>query len=180
MKPLRFSIAWIMTIVVVAAIDLATIRWLLVTDSAIGELILFGSMPMASILLFGLPSLVRALVGRGKICPFLMGFEAVGWAFLLVYAGSVTLYPDSIAVNLSKAFELLPIDYNTPFWQSWQGIFCDMLFLLIPQLVVALIGGWLNQAFKIRISIERRQATGLATMSPSGVAGTVSAGRVGS
>jgi hypothetical protein len=168
MKLPRFSIASIMTIIVIVALDLAAIRALDGTSTVIGGLIVFGSMPMASILVLGLPSLVRALVGRGQIRPFLIGFEAVGWTVLLIYTGSAILFPDSVAEHLSKAIQLLPIDFNTPFWQGWQGIIGEMLIVMIPQLVIALIGGWLNQRFKIRIIIERRRTTGHETMGVSG------------
>jgi hypothetical protein len=58
MKMPQFSIAWIITVVGVIAIDLAAIRAIDGMDW-IGLLIVSGSMPMASILVLGIPSVVR-------------------------------------------------------------------------------------------------------------------------
>jgi hypothetical protein len=177
MKLPRFSIAWIMAIIVIAAIDLAAIRALDGTNTVIGALIVVGSMPMASILVLGIPNLVRGSTGRGMIRPFLVGFEGVGWTVLLVYIGSAILFAESVAgaIDLSAQFLMSLIGLDTangsdPAWQLF-GLFVFVLFLLLPQLFVALVGGWLNQRFKIRIAIERRQVTGLETN-----AGTISAG----
>jgi hypothetical protein len=186
MKLPRFSIAWIMAIIVIAAVDLAAIRALDGTNTLMGGLIAVGLMPMAGILVLGIPSLVRGFTGRAKIRPFLAGFEGVGWTVLLVYTVCAILFPESIAgaIDLSAQFLMSLIGLDTadgpdPAWQLI-GLFVVVLFLLLPQLVAALIGGWLNQRFKIKITIERRHATGLETMMPSGVAGTVSPGRVDS
>jgi hypothetical protein len=46
----RIKIVWMMAIIVIAAIDLAAIRATSGMRSDIGVLIIFGSMPMASIL----------------------------------------------------------------------------------------------------------------------------------
>jgi hypothetical protein len=186
MKLPRFSIAWIMAIIVIAAINLAAIRALDGTNTIIGALIVVGSMPMASILMLGIPNLVRGLTGRGKIRPFLAGFEGVGWTVLLVYTVSAILFAEWVAgeVDLFVQFPMNLIgrdaaNESDPAWQL-VGLFVVVLLLLLPQLFFALVGGWLNQRFKITIAIERRQATGLETMRPFGVAGTVSAGRVDS
>jgi hypothetical protein len=174
MKLPQFSIASIMTIVVVAAFDFAAIRALDGTHTLIGGLMAIGSMPMAGILVLGFPSLVRTITGRGEIRTFLAGFESVGWSILLLYTGSAILFTDrvaaafvSIAESLLKALGLDVADASDPGWQLF-GLFVGMLFLLIPQLIVALIGGWLHQLFEIRITIRRRRVTGLETMSPSG------------
>ncbi len=66
----RFSIAWIMAIIVIVAIDFAAIRALYGTG-ALGGLIAIGSIPMAGILTLGIPSLIKGFSGRGKVRPFL-------------------------------------------------------------------------------------------------------------
>ncbi len=187
MKLPRFSIAWIMAITVIAAIDLAAIRALDQTSTVTGALIVFGSMPMASILVLGIPNLVKGATGRGKIRPFLAGFEGVGWTVLLVYTASAVLFAESIVESIAVAalflLSLIGLEtaaYRTDAAGQLFGLFIFVLFLLLPQLFIALVGGWLNQRFKIRIAIERRQATGLETMRGIGAAGTVSAGRVDS
>jgi hypothetical protein len=157
MKMPRITIAWMMAIIVVAAIDLAAIRALYLTKSVIGALIVFGSMPMASILVLGVPSVVKGPSGRGKIHPFLIGFESVGWTVLLVYTGSAILYPEfvgELVQRLLESFGLPLVSGTNPL-----VLFCVVLIPLLPQLALALVGGWLNQLFKIRITIERRRTT---------------------
>ena len=77
----RFSIAWIMAIIVIVAIDFAAIRAVDGTGTLVGGLIAIGSIPMAGILILGIPNLINGLSGRGKVRPFLNGFEVVGWTF---------------------------------------------------------------------------------------------------
>lgn len=157
MKLPRFSIAWVMTIIIVAALDFAVIRAFLGMESDIGVLMVVGAMPMASLLLLGIPSLAWKFSGRGKPHPFLIGFEAVGWPTVLFYTVSTILFPGSLAEDIVAVMLWLPIDFNTPFWKSWwASAGCEAFLLLMPQLVPALIGGWLTQRFEIRISIRRR------------------------
>ena len=46
-------------------------------------------------------------------------------------------------------------------------LFVGILILLLPQLVIALIGGWLNQRLEIRITIKRRRATEFEVQGPA-------------
>ncbi len=152
-----------------------------------GALIVFGSMPMASILVLGIPNLVRGATGRCKIRPFLVGFEGVGWTVLLVYTGSAVLFAESMAESITAAalflFSLIGLDTaasGTDAAGQLFVVFFFVMFLLLPQLFVALVGGWLNQRFKIRIVIERRQETRIERMRGFEAADTVLAGRVDS
>jgi hypothetical protein len=157
MKMPRFTIAWIMVIIVVAAIDLAAIRALDGTRSLIRGLLVWGSMPMASILVLGIPSVIRGLSGSGKIHPFLIRFELVGWTVLLVYTGSAILFPEfvgELVQHLLESSDLPLVSGTNPL-----VLFYVVLIPLLPQLALALVGGWLNQLFKIRITIERRRMT---------------------
>jgi hypothetical protein len=169
MKLLRFSIAWIMAMIAIVAIDFAVIRCLDGTDSLIVKVILIGSIPMASILVLGLPSLIRRITSRGKHRPFLVGFEAVGWTILLLYTGGAILFPESVATAIDSAGELLigPTGHEDhPAWRS-TVLFLGVMMLLLPQLVAALIGGWLNQTSEIRITIRRRRMMRLETVGRS-------------
>jgi hypothetical protein len=174
MKLPRFSIARIMAIIILAALNLAAIRALDGTSTEWGGLIVFGSMPMASILVLGLPCLVKGVWGRSQTHPFLIGFEGVGWTILLFYTGASLLFPSFIGETLVKGMRVLGITNSPdPVWQVCM-IIAGVLFLPLPQLVAALIGGWLNQRFKIRIIIERRQEHRLGTTRSCGSPGRVS------
>jgi hypothetical protein len=173
MKMPRLTIAWIMSSVVVAAINLAAIRALDGTSTLVGWLFVLGAMPMASILVLGIPSLVRGFSGRGKIRPFLIGFEAVGWTVLLIYTSTAVLFPVSVGRVVEWVVNSVFIFFGIDFG-SVRGLdaalelFVLFLFLLIPlvpQLAIALVGGWLNQRFKFRITIEPRRTAGVETVS---------------
>jgi hypothetical protein len=98
----RFSIAWIMAIIVIVAFDFAAIRALDGTGTLVGGLIAIGSIPMAGILMLGIPSLIKGMSGRGKVRTFLNGFEGVGWTILFVYTGSAILFPEPIAGHSNR------------------------------------------------------------------------------
>src|SRR5437868_4242540 len=52
-----------------------------------------GMVPMACILLFSLMTCLLDLLGKGECHPFLVGFEALGWASLFVYASLLIARP---------------------------------------------------------------------------------------
>jgi hypothetical protein len=166
----RFSIAWIMAIIAIVAIDFAVIRELDRTGTLVGGLIAIGSLPMAGILMLGIPSLIKGFSGRGDVRPFLNGFEGVGWTILFVYTGSAILFPESIAGQLESVLdsllELMGWDTSDPSWHLF-GLFVGILIHLLPQSVIALIGGWLNQRLEIRITIKRRRATEFEVQGPA-------------
>jgi hypothetical protein len=62
----RFSIAGIMTMIVVVAFDFAAIRALDRTGTLVRGLIAVGSIPMAGILMLGIPSLIKGFSGRAN------------------------------------------------------------------------------------------------------------------
>lgn len=169
----RFSIAWIMAIIVIVAIDFAAIRAVDGTNTLVGGLIAIGSIPMAGILMLGIPSLIKGLSGRGKVRRFLNGFEGLGWTSLFVYTGSSILFPESIAGQFESVLNSLvkvmgwdAADTSDPSWQLFL-LFVGILILLLPQSVIALIGGWLNQRFEIRITIKRRRETEFEVQGPA-------------
>ena len=91
MKLPRFSIISVMWIVGIASIDFAALRVLEGPTTDLVQILVIVSMPMASILMIGIPTLVKGLLGRGKIPPFLLGFEGFGWTILLFCTGMALL-----------------------------------------------------------------------------------------
>jgi hypothetical protein len=104
----RFSIAWIMAIIVIVAIDFAAFRALDGTSTLVGGLIAIGSIPMTGILMLGIPSLIKGLSRRGRLRPFLNGFEGVGWTILFVYTDGAILFALGIRNRIRLAFQLNP------------------------------------------------------------------------
>jgi hypothetical protein len=163
----RFSIAWMMAIVVVVAIDFAVCAALSEMRSESAELILFCAMPMASLLMLGLPSIALACVRRGKIHPFLVGFELMGWLLVVLCGVCAVLFRESFVYDIEIAISWFPLGANFNFWGGWLAFAYVVFVTLVPQLVLSLVAGCLCQRFEIRILIRRRQRTGRETSESS-------------
>ncbi len=177
MKLPRISIAWVMEIVILVAVDLAAFRAafraangttsLPPIGTLIGVLVVYGAMPMASILVFGIPTLIKMFRRNDKSRPFLMGFEAAGWEIVLTYTVASVLSPFWVAGNLEllagEVVQLIPASMR----ESIVVVMLLMLLIMLPQLAVALMGGWFNWKFKISITVERRRTAGVEANGPS-------------
>jgi hypothetical protein len=77
----RFRIAWLMAATALVAVNFAAIQAILESHSVAGEMLLFGAVPMANVLVIGL------LVGRWRpgSRPYVLGFEAFGATALVAY-----------------------------------------------------------------------------------------------
>jgi hypothetical protein len=154
----RFSIMSVMWIVLIASVNLAAIRALETPIPEFVQILIVVSMPMASILLIGIPTLVKGFSRRGKTPPFLSGFEAFGWAIVLVCAGTVFFFPIFFGEAIAILWGWSGLTENRDsFWQSF--IFFDMFIYLVPQLLIALAGSWLVGTFRIRVTVERRSTS---------------------
>jgi hypothetical protein len=150
-----FRIAWIMVAVAIIAVDFGAIRaatgagtWL-----AVG-LLLVGALPMANVLVVGMLIARQRLRSR----PFLLGFEGFGAIALALYIYLATSSPLSplsaegpIESYLRLAFDPLNavIRPYGPFVRSAIQLLVGVLMLIGPQLVFALIGGFLSRRFTI-------------------------------
>jgi hypothetical protein len=155
----RLSIITFMWIVVIASINFAALRFL--EGRAIAPsvyVLVIVAMPMASILLFGIPTLVKGHLGRGKVPPFLIGFEGFGWTILLLCTGMALFSPTCFAEAVAIVWGWSGLtESRDSVWQSF--LFVDMFLCLAPQFIVALAGGWLVGTFKIRVTVERRSTS---------------------
>jgi hypothetical protein len=143
----RLSVNAILAAVAVIATDCMVVRsvrgrpQLLTRDF---ELIVAGSVPMATILAVGLVLLPRR-VGRGR--RFLLGFEIGGWLALMVYVGLAVARPWIIGDFVDSAFDSLGErtgwDMTSTAWTTAEQVGFPIL-LLLPQLFVALVGGGLG------------------------------------
>jgi hypothetical protein len=158
MAPLRAPILGLMGAVMACAVNFAVMRSI---DSksqyALGHFMFAtGILPMASVLiLLGVMSL-----GRRRLAPFVFGFELAGWvvvfAFLTLYSVAMTdllrgvgVIGDTIRPIAGPWFEKAP---------SWAAnlaecIVATVLFT-IPELLVALLGGWLLARFGYTVRLE--------------------------
>jgi hypothetical protein len=149
----HFRIAWGMVAVAIAALDFAAIR----ASLAIPEVffLVMGALPMANVLAVGI------LIGQrhpGR-CPFLLGFEAFGAmalalfvavAFASSFLGNYDLIISYLAPVIEPMEKFLP--QNRPLVSIPIVCFPYMVMLGWPQVVFALIGGFLSRRFKITIT----------------------------
>jgi hypothetical protein len=151
----HFSISTLMAVVLVLAINLAAgggffgmsgMEW--------PELLDLGARPMASILAIGLVPLLKARSGRSGKRPFLVGFEIFGVAALFLYIACAWLFTHPIHDSVGNLLERFVSSGRPLFPWSLMAIF------LLPQLLIALLGGWLSTRYRVTVRIGRAQTEG--------------------
>ncbi len=111
------------------------------------------------------------VAGRHRPHPFLIVFQAVGWIVILSDIGVRLLWPDwvfhSSLVVLGPILEFLGLLSNdASFYQFLFVLLIYMSVFLVPQLAIALFGGWLNHRFEIRITTRQRRVAEQPTIRP--------------
>jgi hypothetical protein len=150
----RFSISTMMLVVLVLALNLfAGGPFYGPTGMEGTSLLNPADLPMASILAVGMFVLVQRPKGPPSSRRFLVGFEAFGLAALLLYIACIGLFPKPIHQQLGDLLKRL----------IWPGrplfAFALMAFCVLPQFLVALLGGFLNTRYRV----VRRQAENTGT-----------------
>lgn len=155
MKVPRFSIALLMVIVALAALDLETIRAMPVIRPPTSELLVLGALPMANVLAVDLLLSQRRPASR----PFLLGFAAFGVVALALYVALVAFSPETVATLYVRPL-IEPISRTIGPIQPIILIAIlgsvGVVMLGLPQLALALLGGFMFRRFRIA---ERRNQT---------------------
>jgi hypothetical protein len=163
MKLPRFRIAWLMVVVAMAAIDFWAIRALIDAAVVAGDFLVFGALPMANIVAVALMLAKR----RRRDRPFLAGFLVFGVMALVLYV-ALTVF-DLGEVQFRGGTSRYSEWLNHYIWllddpmEKYVGrdhpflfypAFCCGLVVMLggPQLVFALIGGFLSLRYKITIT----------------------------
>ena len=133
MRPPSFSIAELMLIVVLVALDCMAIR--------IGSVLVFGGLPMQVVLVIG-----PMLIFRQRQPPFFIGFEAVGLICHLAYVAICFRAAESLERHLT--YTLTPVLRATgfqPFGVAYSicAYAMLMIYLTVLQLTPALVAGWI-------------------------------------
>jgi hypothetical protein len=154
-KAPRFQIGWIMVVVAIAALNFGAIRAMMAPgwDRAGGWLTV-GALPMANALVVGLLIARR----RPRSRPFLLGFAVFGGTALALYVALVIGFEQDVLIPYLNLF-MNPLENALG---GWNGpiIFVPIVYsvavlvLTLPQVALALLGGFLSRRFKI--SITRR------------------------
>jgi hypothetical protein len=162
MRRLRLSIAGITTISALVAIDcLAWSYWLGSGLNATVALVVLGSPLMMNALTIGL-LVVRRRRKQGKETPpFLVGFEAAGWASLLLYLAGAVVFPEALMAYLVRIVEPLDLYLMTSAVDKPVGTMLLEYGVAVAsltglQLVPALAGGWAYRRGRIRATTKRR------------------------
>jgi hypothetical protein len=146
-----------MVLVAIAAFNCLAIRTVL-DYGPIGDRLGIGALPMANILI------VVTLVGYPYHASrrFLWGFEAFGATAVVLYAALTILMPSGVpyvsTYNRLAADFLINSTYRAPWSATAPWIHPRLLFgyillsiwVSVPQLAFALLGGFLSHRFRIR------------------------------
>jgi hypothetical protein len=169
MKRVRFPIAGLMAAVALVAVNLAVWRSIELTLADGGISAFFfacGTVPVASVLfLVALMSLPRLVRGE-RALPFVVGFEAVGWALVFAF---ITCY--SVAPWALLGYAELIGPYTRPVFQryiafapTWIGLQVELcagaVLFAVPQLLIALFGGCLTRKLGLSVRFERQRTDG--------------------
>jgi hypothetical protein len=140
-----------MVAVAVAAINFAPIRAL--NDPGLGGVLLVvGALPVANVLVVGM------LIARKRpgSRPFLLGFEVFGALALALYIVVATFSRSGVGPLNRYLFLVLdplsPVIHPYTYVGVAIELFVGSVMLVGPQLVFALIGGFLSRKFKVTIT----------------------------
>ena len=151
MKAPRFRIAWIMVAVAVAAINFAAVRELLDPRAVESCDVFANRRPADGKRVDRRPP--RSLCSAPGSRPFVLGFEVFGVLSLSVFAflsfifglsGPIIWYLEFVFNSLNAVFGVYPAPSTE--------LFACSLMLVGPQLIFALIGGFLSLRFKVTIT----------------------------
>jgi amino acid transporter len=151
----RVSIAEFMALVGLVAVDCrAIVAFVPGQDLTVG-LILLGGLPMVNALAIGL-LLLRRRSPRQEPRHFLLGFEVAGAIALFLVVASSVVFPLPLAMHLNSVFRtvgLLHTMIGSDVGQPVRDVIeytLVMIYVAFPQLILALIGGWV--AHRVPIS----------------------------
>jgi hypothetical protein len=177
----RFPIAGLMAAVAAVAVNLAVFRSF--DDTANYGLakgcFAAGVMPAASTLVVLALISGRELFRGGRLPPFVCGFEAFGWTAVFAFITCYSIAPSVLVAYIEPFYGfarrlVVPHFVGSPRWLAAFGeLGFGTALCSLPQLIIAMFGGWLAQKVGLTLRFER------CAMEPA-VSGTVAARDPGS
>jgi hypothetical protein len=149
-KTPRFRIDWVMIFIAVAALNFGAIRATANYSIQTGVSLYVGAIPMGNLLAIVL------MIGlqRRKSHRFLLGFELFGTMALVLYIAMAILFVEKLSESyLELAASPMRATLGRNGWTTPRLIIAYpvlSLWACLPQLAVALIGGFLSRNFRIR------------------------------
>jgi len=144
----RFSIAGLMAVVLLVALDCMCIKLFMDRPypGTIDEHLLFGALPMANVLAIGLGSLWNKRRSSTPWSSFLRGFEVCGAVALFCYVWWAVLWP--MTLNAFLNFVLGPLPFGP------LRIIVGVPLILITQIAAGVLGGLIVRANRVRLRIS--------------------------
>ena len=154
MKAPRFRIASIMVVVAIAGLDFGVIRTMPAIGPPTGVLLVLGALPMANVL----PVILLIGQRRPENRPFRLGFVSFGAMALALFVAVTWFCPLEMAIPLTPLTVYLEktIGSGRPLLSVAAQALALVVILVLPQVVFALIGGFLCRRFMSTIRISRR------------------------
>ena len=154
MKLPRFRIASLMVAVAIAALDFGMIRALSVVQRSPYVLLVLGVLPMANVL----PVILLTGQRRRENRPFRLGFVSFGAMALALFVAVTWFFPHEMAILFSPllGYVIKIIGSGRPLLSDAAQALALVVTVGLPQVVFALIGGFLSRKFMIASRISKR------------------------
>jgi hypothetical protein len=117
--------------------------------------LIFGVLPMLSVLCLCGILAVRDLGGRGHAPSFVVGFEVCGCAAVIIFLMLSLSDPDSVKVAVGAVCTLLATSDGSRTFPNIRELLLWTLVCSPPQMLFALVGGWLAKRIGLTLTIER-------------------------
>jgi len=155
-KLTRLTISDLMALVLLVALDIwvgKALRGIPLFVPDLSDLIIFGALPMASVLAIGLYPILRSHHEPKRDRPGMVGFEIGGLAALLAFLVCSLILTRPLHDGVGDLLRAIGLGPPGPVFLT-----AAVVLLLVPQLAVALLGVWLYRRYDIRVKIivERR------------------------
>jgi len=128
------------------------------------QMVALGVLPSFNSLVIGLMLVAHQLRERGECMPGLVGFEAAGWPALCCFVllaffhpGCVACYYDRVVAPFVVGLGPGKLENPSLVWRTLVEPTIVAALLALPQLALALLGGWV--AIRRRIVISSRAGT---------------------
>ena len=154
MKVPRFRIASMMWSSAIAALNLGMIRAMPVIGRPTSVLLVLGALPTANVL----PVILLIGQRRRESRPFRLGFVSFGSTALALFVAMTCFFPLEMAILFTPllGYVVKTIGSGRPLLSVAAQALALVVVIVLPQVVFALIGGFLSRKFMINIRISRR------------------------
>jgi hypothetical protein len=146
----RLTISSLMALVLLVAVDVWACKELEVGGpplmADLSDLIVFGALPMANVLAIGLYRILGPRPEHRRNRPALVGFEVGGLAALLVFLACSLSMTHSLHEGVGQVLKPIGLAPPGPVF-----LVCALILLVVPQVALALLGGWLCRRYVIRV-----------------------------